>query len=66
MKNFKKVTKKELWSFVKDKDLSYIANGDYPYTGLWKNKNGNIVAKEIPIGKHLGISTDKYEYYITS
>ncbi len=60
----KKVTKKERWDFVKDKNIRYTAYGDYPYTGLWKAENGTEIAKDVPVGKHLGISTDKYEYYI--
>ena len=62
----KEVTKSERWDFVKDKNLTFTAYGDYPYTGLWKDRNGNIVAKDVPVGKHLGIPTDKYKYYISS
>lgn len=62
----KEVTKYERWEFVKDKNLTYTAHGNYPYTGLWRDRSGNMVAKDVPIGKHLGISTDKYKYYITS
>jgi len=60
----KKVTVQERWDFVKDKNLTYTADGDFPYTGLWKDSSGNIVAKDVPVGNHLGISTDKYEHYI--
>ena len=60
----KKVTKEERWNFVKDKDVLYQATGDYPYIGLWKKRSGTIIAKDVPVGKHLGISSDKYEYYI--
>ena len=62
----KKVSKCEILEFVKDKNLTYTAHGDFPYTGLWKDKSGNIVAKEIPVGRHFGINSDKYEYYITN
>jgi len=44
--------------------VAYTVYGNYPYTGLWKDRSGNIVAKDVPIGKHLGISSDKYEHYI--
>jgi hypothetical protein len=30
---------------------------------VWKEK-GIIVAKDAPVGVHLGINTDKYEYFI--
>ncbi len=62
----KKVTKQERWDFVKDKKLAYSVYGNFPFTGLWKNWAGSIVAKDVPVGKHLGIKTDKYEYYIDS
>ena len=62
----KKVSKSQRWEFVKDKNLTYTASGKYPYTGLWKDKSGNIVAKDVPTGKHIGTSSDKYEYYITN
>jgi len=63
----KKVNKKERWNFVKDKNVVYSAEGNYPYIGVWKDRRtGNVIAKDVPIGKHLGISTDKYEYYIVS
>ena len=60
----KKVTKKELWNFVKDKEVVYSAQGDFPFTGIWETRKGDIVAKAIPIDKHLSISTDNYKYYI--
>lgn len=60
----KKVTKEERWEFVKDKNVTYTIYGNYPYIGLWKDRSGNTVAKDVPIGKHLGINSDKYEHYI--
>lgn len=61
----KKVTKQERWDFVKNKDVTYTPYGDYPYTGLWKNRSGDIIAKDVPVGKHIGVSSlDKYEYYV--
>ena len=60
----KEVGKKELWDFVKDKNLVYFSTGDYPYIGVWKDRGGNVVGKEIPEGKHIGTSKDKYRYYI--
>ncbi|MEM0173591.1 MAG: hypothetical protein QXI16_03690 [Sulfolobaceae archaeon] len=62
----KEVTKKEYRDFINPKNVSYSATGDHPYIGIWKDRNGNIVAKKIPEGKLLGISTDKYKYYIVS
>jgi hypothetical protein len=63
----REVTKNERWNFIKDKDLTYTASGNFPYTGLWKTRNGDIVAKDVPVGKHIGINSDedKYKYYIT-
>lgn len=58
------VTKEQIWNFVKDKDVIYAAEGNWPYTGIWKTRAGNIVAKDVPFGRHLGISSDKYNYYI--
>lgn len=60
------VTKKERWDFVKDKNVTYTASGNFPFTGLWKDKAGNVIAKDVPIGKHIGTSSDKYKYYISS
>ena len=62
----KEVTKSERWDFIKNKDLVCSADGDYPYTIIWKTRYGIIVAKDVPVGRHLGISSDKYKYYILS
>jgi len=62
----KEVSKYERWEFVKDKNVTYTASGDYPYTGLWKDKGGNIIAKDVPVGKHIGANSDKYKHYIAS
>ena len=61
----RKVSKEERWDFIKDKDVIYFPYGDYPYTGLWKTRSGNLIAKDVPVGKHIGVmSLDKYEYYV--
>lgn len=44
----KKVTKEQLWEFVKDKDVVYSCAGEYPYTGYWKTKSGELVGKIVP------------------
>jgi len=62
----KEVTKEEYYNYIKNKNVTYSATGEWPYIGIWKNKKGDIVAKTIPIGKHLGVSSDKYKYLITS
>lgn len=62
----KEVTKQERWDFVKDKNVIYTTSGDYPFTGLWKDRSGNIIAKDVPVGKHYGINTDSYTHYIAS
>jgi hypothetical protein len=61
----KEVTKEERWNFVKDKNVIYSTKGNYPFTGLWKDRRGNVVAKDVPFGIHLGIRSDKYKYYIS-
>ena len=61
----KEVTKKEMWDFVKDRDVVFSAQGSFPFTGVWTIRNTNIVvAKQVPIGRHLGISTDEFQYFI--
>lgn len=62
----REVTRKEIWDFVKDKNVTYSAVGRSPFEGHWKDRSGNLVAKSIPFGKHLGINDDrhKYKHYI--
>ena len=62
----KEVSKEEYQNFIKDKNVDYSATGDWPFTGIWKDKGGNVVAKTIPVGKHLGINSDKYKYLIAA
>lgn len=63
----KEVTKEEYHKFIGDKNLAYSIENDYfPYTGLWKTRYGKVVAKSVPIGKHIGTNRDKYKYYIYS
>ena len=60
------VTKQQQWDFLKDKTgVTYEAHGEYPYTGLWK-RGRTVIAKSVPFGKHIGISSDreKYKHYI--
>ncbi len=66
MNGLKEVSKEERWNFVKDKDVTYSATGDYPFVGVWKDRSGNVVAKDIPDGKHIGVNSDKYRHYIVS
>lgn len=65
---FKEVSKEERWNFVKDKNVEYSASGDYPYTGEWRIRGGEIIAKDIPDpgGKHIGTYPPKYRHYIIS
>lgn len=43
----KEVSKQEYYDYIGDKDLVYSVWGDYPYTGLWKDRYGNLHAKRI-------------------
>ena len=57
----KEVTKKEMWDFVKDKDVVFTAHGSYPFIEIWTIRNTNtVIAKRVPIGRHLGVSGDKF------
>ncbi len=60
----KEVTKEEYYNFICPKNVAISLIGNFPYTVIWKDRRHNIVAKEIPFGKQLGISTDKSKYYI--
>jgi hypothetical protein len=64
MKGFKEVTKKEFYEFVMPNDFVYSAEGNSPYTGIHKTRSGQIVAKQIPHGKHIGVMSDEYKYYL--
>lgn len=53
------VTKEERWGFIKDKKVTYSVQGNYPYTGLWKDLSGKVIAKDVPIN---GIK----KFYVTT
>jgi len=62
-KIMKEVTRQVRWDVIKDKDVSFSFMNDYPYSVLWKDRQGNIVAKDVPIVTDAGVYKGK-KYYI--
>jgi len=60
----REVTNEELWDFVKDKDVAYHATGYWPYAGIWRTRDGSIIGKQVPVGRHLGTAKDKFRCFI--
>lgn len=56
----KEVNARELWNYVKDKEVTFSLSGEYPYTGLWIDKKGNVIAKYVPA------ENGKRKYYINN
>lgn len=44
----KEVSKQEYHDFIGNKEGAvYSVTGDYPYTGYWKDRYGNVLAKHV-------------------
>jgi hypothetical protein len=60
----KEVTRDEYWNFIRDKNVTYNVVGDYPFTGYWKDRWGNIVAKRVDSYPEDGVYPLVEKYYI--
>jgi len=62
----KEVPKEEFWKFIGDKDAIHEIVSDYPYTSQWRLRGGTreVIARAVPYGFHIGVTDDKYNYFI--
>jgi len=65
MEGFKEVSKEEYFDYVMSKDSVYSVQGDSKnYLGIFTDRRGNVLGKEVPDGVHYGTTDDKFKYYI--
>lgn len=60
----KEVSREDFYEFIGNKNVAYSVEGDYPYTGYWKDRGGTIVAKSVESYPEIGVYPLMIKYYI--
>lgn len=62
----KEVTKEQFFAHIGPMDLIYNSEGNYPFTGYWKTRNGNVIGMKVDSYPENGVYPLITRYYLNN